>query len=327
MKKSENSIYGMLILGATLVLIELALRCFGIPGWRMEDRNSPAESWITFDDKFGWKNQPGSWKLKDLSTVREFSYDFDENGVRASGSAVSPLYEVSFIGDSYVQGYGLREEETFISQLQRRFPSIRLKNHGVAGYGTYQSLLKAREILSNENPPAHIYYLFNSFHELRNSGDLSYLRWLNFAAGSYPDIPCAKLDKDGEIIEMRVQGRTYWLLSDYSALVALFDELYYLSLRKLRAQEATDLTEKLIQQIAIESTSHHAKFTVILFDMPIDLANEYSQRLSNDKINFIDCSSISRGDRSFRQEDGHPNSQMSSQIADCLANGLAHSLN
>ena len=53
---------------------------------------------------------------------------------------------VLFFGDSYVQGYGLSNQQTFAWMVQKTHPELAISNFGTADYGTYQSYLAHREI-------------------------------------------------------------------------------------------------------------------------------------------------------------------------------------
>jgi hypothetical protein len=59
---------------------------------------------------------------------------------------------VLFLGDSFVWGYDVEQDERFTEILRDEFPRIRMVNAGVSGYGTDQEYLFLRRIWSNYKP-------------------------------------------------------------------------------------------------------------------------------------------------------------------------------
>jgi hypothetical protein len=84
--------------------------------------------WI-FDSTLGWRTT-GSLRL----------------GERPSYPEAPPpgLIRVTAFGNSFVRGAEVSPGDSWLSQLERRFPTLEVLNYGVAAFGTDQSLLQYR---------------------------------------------------------------------------------------------------------------------------------------------------------------------------------------
>jgi GDSL-like Lipase/Acylhydrolase family len=127
----------------SLIFGEAALRLLGrgplpvnpVPGsfWRHDANlgwsNSPGAEGVFHHPRFTINVKINPQGLRD----REYTYE------RTPGSR-----RVLVIGDSFVWGYGVEQQETFPKLLEARQPGVEVINAGVAGYGTDQELLWLR---------------------------------------------------------------------------------------------------------------------------------------------------------------------------------------
>lgn len=105
---------------------------------------------IRYDETLGWTLSPNS---SGGHTNQDFgvAYEVNELGFRAdsklSNDSSRPLH--AFVGDSFVFGFGVRAEETFVHRLNQLAASRgRFINCGVPGYSTDQeALLIEREVI------------------------------------------------------------------------------------------------------------------------------------------------------------------------------------
>jgi hypothetical protein len=126
-----------------LMLSEAILRALGrgplqanpVPGnfWRHDDllgwRNSPGIAGVFDHPRFRINIRHNSKGLRD----REYAYE------RSAGKR-----RILALGDSFVWGYGVEQQETFSEVLETLLPDVEVINAGVAGYGTDQELLWLR---------------------------------------------------------------------------------------------------------------------------------------------------------------------------------------
>ena len=94
-------------------------------------------------DTLGWAHRPET-----AGTFSSFGIDIDvrinSSGFRGPDYHLEdhqPRKRVVVLGDSFVWGYGVEEEEMFTSRLDTLLPDVQVFNLGVSGYSTDQELL------------------------------------------------------------------------------------------------------------------------------------------------------------------------------------------
>jgi hypothetical protein len=161
---------GLVTLAVSLVftvgMAELLLRAAGFKAWEPYDY-----SWRGThepDPVLGWKTRPGQYTIAGPAN-QPLTVTFGPNGIRAD--EVEPRRgrpRIVLIGCSITEGQWLSDPETYAWKLQARYPWIDVQNYGVAGYGTYQSLLLLEKILAEPDPPKIVLYGFIEAHINRN---------------------------------------------------------------------------------------------------------------------------------------------------------------
>jgi hypothetical protein len=134
---------------------ELGLRVAGyVP---LYDVYSKPELFWKHDELLGWSLEPGARGR--YRGPRPFPIEFDSeieiNSLGLRGPEIPPPepgeLRVLVLGDSFVAGFEVESEQTFVAilehRLRQRFPRpVRVINAAVRGYGTDQSLLWYREV-------------------------------------------------------------------------------------------------------------------------------------------------------------------------------------
>jgi len=178
------------------------------------------------DPELGWTNRAGVYNMVAPGGAK-FSYTNWTGGRRATATqqpaAGDQRSRLVFLGDSYVYGYGLSDNETFAWLVQQRHPELEVANHGTPGYGTYQSLLTMQRILSASRPASSIIYLFNGFHELRNAADPTWIRAQQRSANGV-FFPYAIL-KNGSLEARRTNGDIIWPISQHLRTAAMVESI------------------------------------------------------------------------------------------------------
>jgi hypothetical protein len=94
-----------------------------------------------YDSKLGWKPRPG-YKTQRVRT--------NSLGIRADREfeieRVPGISRIVIIGDSFMWGEGVANEETFASRLENNLSGTEVINLGVHGYGTDQQRLRLHEL-------------------------------------------------------------------------------------------------------------------------------------------------------------------------------------
>lgn len=155
------------------------------------DRQQRAEGlFIRFDPRYGWSNIPNrAVRFQRLEFDTEVRINEDGfRGPRIPESRVEGRYRILVLGDSYVFGHGVEQEETFCSLLATMLPGTEVLNFGVVGYSTDQELLLLRDRGLRYHPDLVVLCLYRN--DILDNG--SPIAW-----GLYRK-PQFRLDGDGE---------------------------------------------------------------------------------------------------------------------------------
>lgn len=115
------------------------------PEWA--PRTGTVTQFWRYDSRYGWSHVPNA-------RGRFASFGFDTmvttNSVGFRGREIVQKKDpattlVLVLGDSYVWGFGVQDDEVFTSRMERICPGIEAVNFGVSGYSTDQELLLYRD--------------------------------------------------------------------------------------------------------------------------------------------------------------------------------------
>jgi hypothetical protein len=113
---------------------------------QMAPRTAQLTKFWRYDARYGWSHIPGASGTFAAHGI-DSSVQINAKGFR--GPEVEYARDPNrqrllVLGDSYVWGYGVNQEEMFTEQLKRMRPEIEVVNLGVSGYSTDQELLLYR---------------------------------------------------------------------------------------------------------------------------------------------------------------------------------------
>lgn len=160
----------LLILFLTLPpAAEIAARIIGWTPLRNDDFyvDSTPTPWIRGSGELGFKLVPGSFDIV-LNHSLRFHTTHLSDGSRAVGATSETGPSIIFTGCSYTYGYGVNDEETFVAQLQKHYPSWHFDNLAVPGYGTAQALHLLEKSIEKKKLPAVWVLMHSSAHEERD---------------------------------------------------------------------------------------------------------------------------------------------------------------
>ena len=101
------------------------------------------------DRELGWINKPGVSLSLEPGHVPMTFWDFGRRASRPDPMRPEGRTPVMVIGGSTTQGYGVRDEETFVALLTQRYPDLWFENFGNGGYSTVQSLMLAERAMKD----------------------------------------------------------------------------------------------------------------------------------------------------------------------------------
>ena len=218
--------------------------------------------WAKPDPKLGWRNNPGRHAADEgpheiMTILPDGSRD---TGMPAG--ATERAIETWIVGCSYAEGYGVRDDETFAWKLQQRFPALRVRDFGVPGYGTYQSLLLLRELIEQRGArPALVIYGFLPFHADRNVLTYSMLEAFRAFGGELFSPPRVAV-RGGRLAAYPPYVVHSWPLEAHSALVALTHRASLRVSMSGRDSQKVEATNLLLAQMKTLVESAHGRLLV-----------------------------------------------------------------
>ena len=152
----------------TLVLCEWVL---GYYYRSIQSSNQMDAGFFRYHQKMGWELTP-NWQGAHKHYDYEVEYKINSSGTRESGELGAP-YEIAFVGDSFTFGFGVNDEETFVSLLNkgRNDSNQDFTNYGIPGTSTDQHYILIKEKILPRNPKEIflVVYLANDlFDNLRS---------------------------------------------------------------------------------------------------------------------------------------------------------------
>lgn len=124
-----------------------------------------------FDSRLGYVFRPNLDVVIRSSAGELYEFRTDEQGYRIAGvpnEHVPAAHRMEIIGDSFVEGSGVRIEERFDYTMRKLLPDWDIRARGCGGYGTDQQLLAAQS-LDTTSKQAEIVVLVtcgNDFHDI-----------------------------------------------------------------------------------------------------------------------------------------------------------------
>ena len=170
--------------------------------------------------------------------------------------------EIWVFGCSFVYGDSVDDEQSMCWELQRRFPSFRIRNFGVPGYGTVHSLLQFRQALAAGPPPKAAIFCYFGDHDRRNTFTRSRRRLLFTYSRLGPmGQPYAELDADDQL-SLKFDEVVYREFPGvrWSAVVNSLEQMFSAALEK-RAR-SHDVTKALFMEISDAARKHHVPLVV-----------------------------------------------------------------
>ncbi|UKN01776.1 hypothetical protein K6119_18800 [Paracrocinitomix mangrovi] len=167
LKKLFKVLIYLIVVAACL---EIALLILGYRAYTNVDYKitSVPEDPFIGDEKKGFQLNPGVYEMT-LNEGHHFKATHLNDGTRLTvGKSDSAKANIHLLGCSITYGYGVNDEQTFASVLQKKFPDYNIINHGVMGYGSVQSCMQLKE-LKAENDGDMVFLMFSKQHLIRNT--------------------------------------------------------------------------------------------------------------------------------------------------------------
>ena len=285
------------------------------------------------DDELGYVQSPNrETRIERVEIPHPVQYTArtDQRGRRrtgpedSNGAAGKP--EIWIFGCSFTFGAGVEDDESYPWLLQQRLPGYAVRNYGVSGYGTLQSLLLYRRELRESAPPRLAILAYAGFHDERNVMSINTRRgWARWGrTWGWAQAPYLQWLGDGRF-EMRT-AQFYQPVVPFVETSALANRLdraivKFQERRELLEDHRADVSRYLVDEFEKASREHGVVFALGQLDQPQQMI-EYARSRG---IPAADLS-VPKDDPEFTIEgDGHPNAKGQRLIAD-RAEALIRSL-
>jgi hypothetical protein len=304
-----------------LVVGEALLRAAGRGPWRRAELPGAEPVMHEPDAELGWRNRPGSYVYPGYAPgAPDVRVTYLADGSRDTGFRGEPgAPEVWLAGDSFMQGWGLSDDETLAWRLQARYPELRFVNLGTGGYGTWQTLLRLERALAERPPPRLVVYGFIPAHERRNVASVEWLRDQARAARSgMLAVPFATLAGDGSLVRHPPQAYPRWPLDERSALVAFAQDLFARAGAARRSAEPRRTTQAMLREMQALCAAHGTRLAVLFFWIDREGREDYAPFLRASGAGVVNCARPVTPDLVIPGE-GHPNGRLNALWADCVS--------
>ena len=313
-----------------LLIVEILLRFNNQGPWGNLDnlRNDPSIN--RPDRKLGWVPKEGEYKFEPFS---EEGKSFTINILKDSSRKVefqkenSNLNELIFLGGSITLGWGINDNQTFTSKLQKKVNKFNIKNYSAGGYGTYQSFLRFENLLKNDNNIKSAVLVYVPNHAVRNIGDEFWLRTLTkFSKRGYVGLPYASINDKDELKRHEPVSYTRTPFMEHSAVANKIAKR--IMKFKLRNNEKNKykVTNLIFSEMKKIADKRNIKFAILNLSDDENAFKPYLNTFKNDKIEHFNCV-IKRTKELTIKGDGHPNEIMHSMFSDCIYKNLKNLIN
>ena len=314
----------------SLLATEVLLRIFGIGPWKnvLINVSVTGKQIYTPDSTLGWRAKEGSYLLQPANPKgNQFHLTIKKDGQRTTGKIKRDIDgEILVIGGSFSQGWGVNDEDTFSSKLQKKYTNFKVYNFGQGGYGSIQSLLLLEKQIPKMKSPKLVIYGFIEHHEYRNAARSQWLRTLaKYSSLGTVNTPYGLIGKNNKLIIKPPIGYINLPLREVSALITIFEKAYMknISTKKFprdskRKKQQKLVTEETILQMKEISNKFDSNFILIILDWSNRLTkDQYEIFFKRNKIKFVNCA-IPLIDEMVLLGDYHPSKKAHTYYNECL---------
>lgn len=103
-----------------------------------------------YDKELGWYPKENSKGIHDATRTIQVLHN--KHGFRDKEFEIDKKKKIAFIGDSFVWGYDVEQNERFSDKLQMLLPEYEILNLGISGYGTDQEYILLQKWINTFKP-------------------------------------------------------------------------------------------------------------------------------------------------------------------------------
>lgn len=155
----------------TPVCLELALRILGYGAYHQTEYSivSKPVMCLQASSELGFSLGEGVYAVSMNGAPAYTATHVNGQRITSRTAKADSLPELFVMGCSFTYGMGVSDSVSFPYQLQQQFPEWNIRNFGVPGFGSVQSLLQLKDEISSGTIPEVVIVNFCDFHHQRNS--------------------------------------------------------------------------------------------------------------------------------------------------------------
>ena len=255
------------------------------------DEEHHVAHWARFDDSIGWINKPG---VRQLHSNGWFTILRDGSRITRRNEAISADSHIVVVGDSYSQGAGVGDEDTYAWGLQSRFPRHDVRNFGTGGYGAYQSSLALERFFeANEKPVKIVIFGFGDYLLTRDRATSIQVSSIRLSGMTRAFIPPHMDLIDGRFLEFEGVYHRAWAITLYSAFANLIQDTIIKRIER-PTDNFSETTERVffeaILRIKRVAERNGAKFVLAILRVNEKRRAKYIRKFEAADIHYVDCS-------------------------------------
>lgn len=337
MKRERTSLWRKIRNAIFLILVlfpcgEIAARIIGWTPLYNNDYKVHAvpQNWLVGDSIYGLQLNPGKFSVT-LNDSIKFDTSHDRFRKRRSGEKDS-CERVFVYGCSFTYGYGVNDDETFVSLLNQSRKGESFSNFGVPGYGTLQGLMRLKGAIEAGNVPASVMIVHSGVHPERNGMANSYRKALKIGyknsnkhvESNMRDARFPFLERAESTIQFVSWKEIYnnWPGREKFAIV---NAIQSLSQEKPNEEELAQITEQVFEDIFDLCQANAIQCIIVNLDDPT-FKKRYRKSLDNYQVEVVSINFDFTSEKcTNRPYDSHPNALGHQKIAQSILDHLNQS--
>ncbi len=296
-----------------------------IPAWMWPDQPEPDARPVAaaptrplnpigiwqFDERYGYDHVPNRQGVHRAPQF-DVTYTIDGDRCRVTPTPDVPEGRVFITGCSYTFGHGVEDDECYPAVLAaRHWPSYKIQNRAVCGYGTVHAYLLVSDELDapDRDPPSLVIYAMIPDHLRRNYLRKSYVRHIVanpfFRKRSLDPLVERRGYPHFELVDGKLESR------------GLIEEEGALKDSPLLKYAEISLTEAFLSEMHKKCSEKGAPLVIVL--LPQRMSYDWGDvRYVLGKLD-IPCLDVSDVPLETISGDGHPSAKDHERIADAIA--------
>jgi hypothetical protein len=301
----------------SLGVVEILLRINQSTPWKNFNNDKDEPTINQFESKIGWELKEGNFTFKPFTNEGEkFKIKITKGLYRYTGKIIEERNDIAVLGGSIALGFGVNDEDTFSSLLQKKINDYNIKNYGTGGYGTYQSLLKLEKILLKKNKIKYIIAVYTQAHEIRNIGEEAWLRTLSqYSNRGHVYLPFATIDSQEKLKRHEPVKYISLPLRENFAIINKIEKRIMKIIFYSKNRDPIKTTIKIFDEMNRIGKINKSK--LIVLNMSGNLDEKYKVFFAKNNIPTIDCD-LPSDDNLIIKGDGHPNKKAHTLYSECI---------